>query len=86
MDERADQRISSKIVYSLIITKIKPTSAYEATRIYYITDVLSLLEVSAIYCGHPQGCVFRRICYKGHQKPIYKYEILSFKCKGSKVC
>ena len=68
MDERTDERVRSKIVYSLIIIRIEPKSAYEDMIIYYTIDVLSLLEVSATYCGHPQGCIFRRICYKEHRK------------------
>jgi hypothetical protein len=53
MDERADERIRNKVVYSFIIMRMKPKGAYEDMRISYAIDVLSLLEVSATYCGHP---------------------------------
>jgi len=38
-----------------ISIRIKPTSAYADMQIYYSTDVVSLQNVSATYCGHLQG-------------------------------
>jgi len=40
--------------------EIKPQTAYEDIRIYYTIDLISLLHVSATYCGHLQGGVFRK--------------------------
>jgi hypothetical protein len=79
MDERVDERIRNKIVYSLIIIRIKPKSAYEDVIIYYTINVLSPLEVTATYCSHPQDVFFRRICYKEHRNQItnIKYYVLS---------
>ena len=50
------------------ITSIEPANSYEDMSIYYTVDVLSFVHVSATYCGHPRGGVFRRIYYKEHQK------------------
>jgi len=41
-----------------IIMRIKPKSAYEDMRVYYTTDVVSLVHVSANFSGHLQGGVF----------------------------
>ena len=46
---------------------IKPASANEYMRIYYTIDAVRLLHVSATYCGHLQGVVFRRM-YKRNIK------------------
>jgi len=47
-------------------------------RIYYSTDVVSLQNVSATYCGHLQGGFFEVLITKSI-KSIYKYKIVSFK-------
>jgi hypothetical protein len=49
------------------IMRIKPASVYEDMTIYYTIDVVSLLHVSATYCGHLHGGVFRIIYYKEHK-------------------
>jgi hypothetical protein len=68
----------------ITIMSIKPTQVHEGMCIYYTTNVISLLHVSATYCAHLQGGIFRRILQKT-SKPIYKYKILSFWCKGYNV-
>jgi hypothetical protein len=58
---------------------IKPTSVYANMLIYDIKIVVNLLHVSVTICGHLQGGDF----YQGHitekTKPMYKYQILSYK-------
>ena len=45
-------------------TRIKPTSAYEVTWIYYNMNVVNLLHVSATCFGHLQGCIVLGLYYK----------------------
>jgi len=52
--------------------RIKPTSAYQMCE--FIIYVENLLHVSATFCGHLQGGVVRRICYK-EVKLMNKYEV-----------
>jgi len=85
MDEMVDERIRNKIVYSLIIIRIKPKSAYEDVIIYYTINVVSPLEVTATYCSHPQDVFFSKNMLQRTSKPNYKYKILRFKCKVSNI-
>jgi len=52
---------------------IKPTSAYENMRIYYILIIVNLLHVSATYCCHPQEGVFMK--YVRVLQPMIQYKI-----------
>jgi len=70
MDERADERIRNKIVYSLNIMRIKPESAYEYVIIYYTIDFLSPPRGFGHLLWPSSGCVFRGICYKEHRNQI----------------
>ena len=51
----------SGLTYPEVFSKVNHYS------IYYTTDIVSLLHVSATYCGHLQGGVPRRVHYKEHQ-------------------
>ena len=57
-NKQTNKQTSELIKYARhlrITTRIKPTSAYGYMRIYYITDIVSLHNVSATYCDHLQG-------------------------------
>jgi hypothetical protein len=53
---------------------MKPTNAYERTRVFYIINIISLLHVSA-----PLVAKLREVHYKGHIaevfKPVHKSQV-----------
>ena len=51
-------------IYAKFTMRIKPTSSYENTWIYYILKVVNFLHISVTFCDHLQGGVLRRICHK----------------------
>jgi len=63
---------------------VKP-SAYENIWIYSILIVVNL-HVSVTFCGHLQGNIFKKDISQKTTKPIYTYEILSFKYIIQNIC
>jgi hypothetical protein len=54
-------------LYFAITMGIRPSSAYEGMRIYYIINVVKLLHVSATFCGHLQGGFFTTVMLQRQQ-------------------
>jgi len=62
-----------------VTMRLKPTSAYENIRIYYISIIVNLLYVSTTYCCHPQESVFMNYVLQRqpNQSTNIKYEVLN---------